>query len=32
LTFASQFDRIIINDDLETAKQETLKVLSDFLK
>ena len=32
LTFASQFDKIIINDDLETAKQETLKVLSDFLK
>ena len=32
LTFASQFDRIIINDDLETAKQETLKVVSDFLK
>lgn len=32
LTFAPQFDQIIVNDDLETAKQETLKVISDFLK
>lgn len=32
LTFAPQFDRVIVNDDLDTAKQETLKVVSDFLK
>ena len=32
LTFASQFDRVIVNDDLETAKQETLKVVGDCLK
>ena len=25
MTFAPQFDKIIVNDDLETAKQETLK-------
>ena len=31
LTFAKHFDRIIINDDLETAKQETLEVLKGFL-
>lgn len=32
LTFASQFDRVIINDDLEVAKAETLQVVTDFLK
>jgi guanylate kinase len=32
LSFAAQFDRVIINDDLETAKQETLQTVSDFLK
>lgn len=31
LTFSSQFDRIIINDDLESAKQETYNVISHFL-
>ena len=31
LTFASQFDKIIVNDDLEKAKQETLRVVMDFL-
>ena len=31
LTFASQFDRIIVNDDLETAKQEALQVVKEFL-
>ena len=31
LTFASQFDNIIVNDDLEKAKQETLRVVMDFL-
>ncbi len=32
LTFAPQFDHIIINDDLETAKQETLNIVSNFIK
>ena len=32
LTFAPQFDRVIVNDDLEVAKQETLDVVSKFLK
>ena len=32
LTFASQFDRIIVNDDLETAKAELLTVVDGFLK
>ena len=27
MTFAPQFDKIIVNDDLETAKQETLKIV-----
>ena len=31
LTFASQFDHVIVNDDLEAAKQETLQTVSDFL-
>ena len=31
MTFASQFDHIIVNDDLEIAKQETLKLLKAFL-
>ncbi len=31
MTFASQFDHIIVNDDLETAKQETLKIVKAFL-
>lgn len=31
LTFAPKFDRIIINDDLEQAKAETLNVVSEFL-
>ena len=32
LTFAPRFDHIIVNDDLETAKQETLQVLKSFLE
>ena len=32
LTFAPQFDRIIVNDDLEQAKADTLALVSDFLK
>lgn len=31
LTFAPQFDRVIVNDDLETAKAEALAVVSKFL-
>lgn len=31
LTFAPLFDHIIINDDLEKAKQETLEVVKTFL-
>ncbi len=31
LTFASQFDKIIVNDDLEKAKQEALRIVNDFL-
>ena len=31
LGFASQFDRVIVNDDLETAKQEALQVVKAFL-
>ena len=31
LTFAPQFDRVIVNDDLETAKQEAYQIVSDFL-
>ncbi len=32
LTFAPQFDRIIVNDDLDVAKAETLKVVTDFIE
>ena len=32
MTFAPQFDKIIVNDDLETAKQETLKIVKAFLE
>ena len=31
LTFAPQFDHVVINDDLETAKQETLQLVESFL-
>lgn len=31
LTFAPQFDHIIVNDNLETAKQDTLRIVTDFL-
>jgi len=31
MAFASQFDHIIVNDDLEIAKQETLKLVKAFL-
>ena len=32
MSFASQFDRILVNDDLETAKQEAVTLLTEFLK
>ncbi len=32
MTFASQFDHVVVNDDLEQAKQETLQLVSEFLK
>ena len=31
MTFAPQFDHIVVNDDLETAKQETFLLLKKFL-
>ena len=31
LTFAPQFDRVIVNDDLEAAKQEALRVVNEFI-
>ncbi len=31
LSFAPQFDKVIINDDLETAKRQTLEVINAFL-
>lgn len=31
LSFAPQFDRIVVNDDLDKAKAETLAIITDFL-
>lgn len=31
LTFAPQFDYVVVNDDLEKAKEETLRIVRDFL-
>lgn len=31
MSFAAQFDTVIVNDDLETAKAEILKAVTDFL-
>ena len=31
MTFAPQFDHIVVNDNLETAKAETLRLVSEFL-
>ena len=31
LTFAPQFDHIVVNDDLDKAKAETLRLVRDFL-
>lgn len=32
LSFAPKFDRVIVNDDLEKAKAETLQIIQEFLK
>ena len=32
MTFAPLFDHVVVNDDLELAKQETLQLVSDFLQ
>ncbi|MBO5538367.1 MAG: guanylate kinase [Prevotella sp.] len=32
LTFAPRFDHVIVNDNLETAKQETLAVVKEFVE
>ncbi|MBR5039447.1 MAG: guanylate kinase [Prevotella sp.] len=31
LTFADQFDRVVVNDDLATAENETLGIIQEFL-
>ena len=31
MTFAQQFDHIVVNDDLAVAEAETLQLVSDFL-
>ena len=31
MSFAPQFDRILVNDDLDTAKQEAVRILEEFL-
>ena len=31
MSFAPQFDRILINDDLETAKQEAVAMMNEFM-
>ena len=31
LSFASRFDRVIVNDDLERAEAEVLRIIQDFL-
>ena len=32
LTFAKNFDRVIVNDDLEKAKQETYEIVKTFFR
>ena len=32
MTFAPQFDRILVNDDLDVAKQEAVDLLNEFLQ
>ena len=31
LTFAHQFDHVVVNDDLETAQKDALKIIREFL-
>ena len=31
MTFAKDFDHIVVNDDLDKAKEETLSLIQDFL-
>jgi len=31
LSFAPQFDKVVVNDDLDVAKQEAEKLIRDFL-
>ena len=32
LTFENQFDKVVVNDDLQVAQQETVKLIQDFLQ
>jgi len=32
MTFAPKFDKVIVNDEIETAKSETLQVIRTFLE
>jgi guanylate kinase len=32
LTFAPRFDRVVVNDDLQTAEEETYRLVKDFLE
>lgn len=32
MTYAPKFDKVVVNDDLETAKQEVLKLINEFLE
>ena len=32
LTFANKFDKVIVNDDLNTAKAEAYRIVSEFLQ
>jgi guanylate kinase len=32
LTYESHFDKVIVNDDLETAKRQTLEIVENFLR
>lgn len=31
LSFATRFDRVVVNDDLDTAERETLRIVREFL-
>ena len=32
MSFAEKFDKIVINDDLESAKSEALNIIKNFIK